>query len=76
MCARGETGDIIKNLTPRRNRLRRNKIAAFSYHTVRPIILISCQLAHCCAKCRTFMMILTHPNDISRLRLRTIQRIN
>ncbi|MDI4740150.1 hypothetical protein MJN54_30630, partial [Salmonella enterica subsp. enterica serovar Kentucky] len=32
---KGETAVIIKNLTRRRNRLRRNKITAFSCHTVR-----------------------------------------
>ncbi|HFZ9175228.1 TPA: hypothetical protein ACIPFG_003879, partial [Salmonella enterica subsp. enterica serovar Typhimurium] len=44
VCARGETAVIIKNLTRRRNRLRRNKITAFSCHTVRLSLRISCQL--------------------------------
>ncbi|EGN1832048.1 hypothetical protein IR638_004719, partial [Salmonella enterica] len=55
VCARGETTVIIKNLTRRRNRLRRNKITAFSCHTVRLSLRISCQLAHCYAKCRSLM---------------------
>ncbi|EAX1799222.1 hypothetical protein ACX43_20095, partial [Salmonella enterica] len=55
MCARGETAVIIKNLTRRRNRLRINKITAFSCHTVRLSLRISCQLAHCYAKCRSLM---------------------
>ncbi|ECH5158082.1 hypothetical protein FPX28_20020, partial [Salmonella enterica] len=53
VCARGETAVIIKNLTRRRNRLRINKITAFSCHTVRLSLRISCQLAHCYAKCRS-----------------------
>ncbi|EAN2108416.1 hypothetical protein D9R64_20165, partial [Salmonella enterica] len=62
MCARGETAAIIKNLTRRRNRLRRNKITAFSCHTVRLPLRISCQLAHCYAKCRSLMTYLLQQN--------------
>ncbi|EAB9861037.1 hypothetical protein G7199_002735 [Salmonella enterica] len=76
MCARGETAVIIKNLTRRRNRLRRNKITAFSCHTVRLPLRISCQLAHCYAKCRTSMTYLLQQNIFFSPRQRTIQRIN
>ncbi|ECG8589955.1 hypothetical protein FNI11_09355 [Salmonella enterica subsp. salamae] len=76
MCARGETGVIIKNLTRRRNRLRRNKITAFSCDTVRLPLRISCQLAHCYAKCRTSMTYLLQQNIFFSPRQRTIQRIN
>ncbi|HCK9048187.1 TPA: hypothetical protein ACPFW3_002354, partial [Salmonella enterica subsp. enterica serovar Typhi] len=62
MCARGETAAIIKNLTRRRNRLRRNKITAFSCHTVRLSLRISCQLAHCYAKCRSLVTYLLQQN--------------
>ncbi|HCA3407814.1 TPA: hypothetical protein MO340_003747 [Salmonella enterica subsp. salamae serovar 35:g,m,s,t:-] len=76
MCARGETAVIIKNLTRRRNRLRRNKITAFSCHTVRLSLRISCQLAHCYAKCRTSMTYLLQQNIFFSPRQYTIQRIN
>ncbi|HCM1921795.1 TPA: hypothetical protein N3A35_002470 [Salmonella enterica subsp. salamae serovar 16:m,t:e,n,x] len=76
MCARGETAVIIKNLTRRRNRLRRNKITAFSCHTMRLSLRISCQLAHCYAKCRTSMTYLLQQNIFFSPRQRTIQRIN
>ncbi|HCL5071963.1 TPA: hypothetical protein N2F43_001195 [Salmonella enterica] len=76
MCARGETAVIIKNLTRRRNRLRRNKITAFSCHTVRLSLRRSCQLAHCYAKCRTSMTYLLQQNIFFSPRQRTIQRIN
>ncbi|QXX26294.1 hypothetical protein JMJ84_05520 [Salmonella enterica subsp. salamae] len=77
MCTRGgETAVIIKNLTRRRNRLRRNKITAFSCHTVRLPLRISCQLAHCYAKCRTSMTYLLQQNIFFSPRQRTIQRIN
>ncbi|EHC3058527.1 hypothetical protein JTQ60_003179, partial [Salmonella enterica] len=48
----------------RRNRLRRNKITAFSCHTVRLSLRISCQLAHCYAKCRSLMTYLLQQNII------------
>ncbi|EKS4492938.1 hypothetical protein QB752_001924 [Salmonella enterica subsp. enterica serovar London] len=76
MCARGETAVIIKNLTRRRNRLRSNKITVFSCHTVRLSLRISCQLAHCYAKCRSLMTYLLQQNIIFSPRQRTIQRIN
>ncbi|EJV7309453.1 hypothetical protein N7V44_002045 [Salmonella enterica subsp. enterica serovar Montevideo] len=76
MCARGETAAIIKNLTRRRNRLRRNKITAFSCHTVRLPLRISCQLAHCYAKCRSLMTYLLQQNIFFSPRQRTSQRIN
>ncbi|EDW2188722.1 hypothetical protein AIF23_22995 [Salmonella enterica subsp. enterica] len=76
MCARGETAAIINNLTRRRNRLRRNKITAFSCHTVRLPLRISCQLAHCYAKCRSLMTYLLQQNIFFSPRQRTIQRIN
>ncbi|EEJ1230057.1 hypothetical protein GQB72_002531 [Salmonella enterica] len=76
MCARGETAAIIKNLTRQRNRLRRNKITAFSCHTVRLSLRISCQLAHCYAKCRSLVTYLLQQNIFFSPRQRTIQRIN
>ncbi|EDF4676497.1 hypothetical protein GB544_17735 [Salmonella enterica] len=76
MCARGETAVIIKNLTRRRNCLRRNKITAFSCHTVRLSLRISCQLAHCYAKCRSLVTYLLQQNIFFSPRQRTIQRIN
>ncbi|OMM93502.1 hypothetical protein BCA68_14500 [Salmonella enterica subsp. enterica serovar Enteritidis] len=76
MCARGETAVIIKNLTLRRKNLRRNKITAFSCHTVRLSLRISCQLAHCYAKCRSLMTYLLQQNIFFSPRQRTIQRIN
>ncbi|HCI4549601.1 TPA: hypothetical protein NR693_004386, partial [Salmonella enterica] len=72
MCARGETAAIIKNLTRRRNRLRRNKITAFSCHTVRLSLRISCQLAHCYAKCRSLVTYLLQQNIFFSPRQRTI----
>ncbi|HCJ3571459.1 TPA: hypothetical protein NRQ56_001121, partial [Salmonella enterica] len=71
MCARGETAAIIKNLTRRRNRLRRNKITAFSCHTVRLSLRISCQLAHCYAKCRSLVTYLLQQNIFFSPRQRT-----
>ncbi|EAA1887244.1 hypothetical protein E1K98_17465 [Salmonella enterica subsp. enterica serovar Fluntern] len=76
VCARGETAVIIKNLTRRRNRLRINKITAFSCHTVRLSLRISCQLTHCYAKCRSLMTYLLQQNIFFSPRQRTIQRIN
>ncbi|EJU6285165.1 hypothetical protein N4U19_002936 [Salmonella enterica] len=76
VCARGETAVIINNLTRRRNRLRINKITAFSCHTVRLSLRISCQLAHCYAKCRSLMTYLLQQNIFFSPRQRTIQRIN
>ncbi|OHN69349.1 hypothetical protein A7T71_10880 [Salmonella enterica subsp. enterica serovar Rubislaw] len=76
MCARGETAVIIKNLTRRRKHLRINKITAFSCHTVRLSLRISCQLAHCYAKCRSLMTYLLQQNIFFSPRQRTIQRIN
>ncbi|EFO7516274.1 hypothetical protein HNE23_002514 [Salmonella enterica] len=72
----GGTAVIIKNLTRRRNRLRRNKITAFSCHTVRLSLRISCQLAHCYAKCRSLVTYLLQQNIFFSPRQRTIQRIN
>nr|WP_225907247.1 hypothetical protein [Salmonella enterica] len=63
-------------MTRRRNRLRRNKITAFSCHTVRLSLRISCQLAHCYAKCRTSMTYLLQQNIFFSPRQCTIQRIN
>nr|WP_223121088.1 MULTISPECIES: hypothetical protein [unclassified Salmonella] len=63
-------------MTRRRNRLRRNKITVFSCHTVRLSLRISCQLAHCYAKCRSLMTYLLQQNIIFSPRQRTIQRIN
>ncbi|EBJ9574660.1 hypothetical protein JM315_003956, partial [Salmonella enterica subsp. enterica serovar Chester] len=57
-------------------RLRINKITAFSCHTVRLSLRISCQLAHCYAKCRSLMTYLLQQNIFFSPRQRTIQRIN
>ncbi|EPI88322.1 hypothetical protein A676_01459 [Salmonella enterica subsp. enterica serovar Enteritidis str. 2010K-0262] len=56
--------------------MRRNKITAFSCHTVRLSLRISCQLAHCYAKCRSLMTYLLQQNIFFSPRQRTIQRIN
>ncbi|TGD49378.1 hypothetical protein C9F07_26365 [Salmonella enterica subsp. enterica serovar Poona] len=63
-------------MTLRLNRLRINKITAFSCHTVRLSLRISCQLAHCYAKCRSLMTYLLQQNIFFSPRQRTIQRIN
>ncbi|EAM9279673.1 hypothetical protein BCM91_13805, partial [Salmonella enterica] len=54
----------------------RNKITAFSCHTVRLSLRISCQLAHCYAKCRSLVTYLLQQNIFFSPRQRTIQRIN